>query len=172
MDLRAESFELCGYFSEPGVPAGQRAVCRQGRDIADAFHSHDRSADWPARVRSQRSAGAHSAGGGSECGADARRIGGGLSGRHIHGDGGHQALSTRRVQSCSGYATADLPGSRARRTRNLRDHTYLPRPGRITLTFGPLVMPHRAVGADWAEVVRLRDQTRQIIGRNSGEPLL
>jgi fatty-acyl-CoA synthase len=54
----------------------------------------------------------------------------------------------------------------------LRDHTYLPRPGRITLTLGPLVMPQRAMGADWREVVRLRDQTRQIIGRNSGEPLL
>jgi fatty-acyl-CoA synthase len=54
----------------------------------------------------------------------------------------------------------------------LRDYTYLPRPGRIVLTLGPLVMPHRVAGAEWQEVLRLRDQTRQIIGRNSGEPLL
>jgi fatty-acyl-CoA synthase len=54
----------------------------------------------------------------------------------------------------------------------LRDHTYLPRPGHITLTVGPLLVPHRAAGADWQEVVRLRDETRQIISRYSGEPLL
>jgi len=56
--------------------------------------------------------------------------------------------------------------------RILRDHTYLPRPGRITVTFGPLVTPNRAAGDDWREIVRLRDETREIIGRNAGEPLL
>jgi 1-acyl-sn-glycerol-3-phosphate acyltransferase len=56
--------------------------------------------------------------------------------------------------------------------RILRDHTYLPKPGRITVTFGPLVMPDRAAGDDWREIVRLRDETREIIGRNAGEPLL
>jgi len=33
-------------------------------------------------------------------------------------------------------------------------------------------MPDQAAGDDWHEVVRLRDQTRDIIARNSGEPLL
>ena len=53
-----------------------------------------------------------------------------------------------------------------------RDHSYLPRPGRVTVTLGPLIMPDQAAGDDWHEVVRLRDQTRDIIARNSGEPLL
>ncbi len=56
--------------------------------------------------------------------------------------------------------------------RILRDHTYLPRPGRITVTFGPPIAPDPAAGDDWREIVRLRDATREIIARNSGEPLL
>jgi fatty-acyl-CoA synthase len=54
----------------------------------------------------------------------------------------------------------------------LRDHTLLPRPGRVTVTLGPLVQPDPAAGDDWREIVRLRDTTREIIARNSGEPLL
>jgi fatty-acyl-CoA synthase len=54
----------------------------------------------------------------------------------------------------------------------LRDGTYLPRPGRVTLTFGPLIEPDPAAGDDWREIVRLRDATREIIARNSGEQLL
>jgi fatty-acyl-CoA synthase len=54
----------------------------------------------------------------------------------------------------------------------LRDHTLLPRPGRLTLTLGPLVAPDPAAGDDWREIVRLRDRTREIIAQNSGEPLL
>lgn len=54
----------------------------------------------------------------------------------------------------------------------LRDHTYLPRPGRVTVTFGPPVTPDPAAGDDWREIVRLRDETREIIARNSGEPML
>ncbi len=54
----------------------------------------------------------------------------------------------------------------------LRDQTILPRPGRITVTYGPLVMPNRAAGDDWQEIVRLRDATREIIARGAGEPLL
>ena len=56
--------------------------------------------------------------------------------------------------------------------RILRDKTKLPRPGRVTLTFGPLVTPDPAAGNDWHEIVRLRDSTRDIIAKNSGEPLL
>ncbi|MHB8413402.1 MAG: AMP-binding protein [Candidatus Acidiferrales bacterium] len=69
----------------------------------------------------------------------------------------------------------------------LRDKTLLPKPGRVTLIFGPLVVlasgppceaalgraaDARAGEADWREIVRLRDATREIIARGAGEPLL
>jgi fatty-acyl-CoA synthase len=54
----------------------------------------------------------------------------------------------------------------------LRDQTILPRPGRVTVTYGPLVMPNRVDGDNWREIVRLRDATREIIARGAGEPLL
>ena len=54
----------------------------------------------------------------------------------------------------------------------LRDGKFLPRPGKISVTFGPLVKPDPAAGDDWREIVRLRDATREIMARNSGEPLL
>ena len=54
----------------------------------------------------------------------------------------------------------------------LRDGRYLPRPGRVTVTFGPLVAPNPESGDDWREIVRLRDVAREIIGRNSGEMLI
>jgi 1-acyl-sn-glycerol-3-phosphate acyltransferase len=56
--------------------------------------------------------------------------------------------------------------------RVLRDKTILPRRGRIVLTFGGLVAPNPSAGDDWHEIVRLRDETRQAIARNAGEPLL
>ena len=56
--------------------------------------------------------------------------------------------------------------------RILRDGTYLPQPGRITVTFGPLIAPNPASGDDWREIVRLRDATREIIAQNSDELLL
>jgi fatty-acyl-CoA synthase len=54
----------------------------------------------------------------------------------------------------------------------LRDKTFLPKFGRISVTFGPLIEPADEVGEDWQEIVRLRDRTREIIARNSGEPML
>jgi fatty-acyl-CoA synthase len=56
--------------------------------------------------------------------------------------------------------------------RMLRDGTLLPRPARITVTFGPLLRPDAKVADNWREIVRLRDATREIIARNTGEPLL
>lgn len=56
--------------------------------------------------------------------------------------------------------------------RILRDGTFLPRPGEIAVTFGPLVNPDPTTGDDWREIVRLRDATREIMARNAGEPLL
>jgi fatty-acyl-CoA synthase len=54
----------------------------------------------------------------------------------------------------------------------LRDKTRLPRPGRVTISFGPLVAPDPSAGNDWHEIVRLRDTTREIIARGTGESLL
>jgi fatty-acyl-CoA synthase len=54
----------------------------------------------------------------------------------------------------------------------MRDGTHLPRPGRVTVTFGPLLTPDPAAAGDWREIVRLRDAAREIIARNAGEPLL
>jgi fatty-acyl-CoA synthase len=54
----------------------------------------------------------------------------------------------------------------------LRDKTYLPRRGRITVTLGPLVAPDPSAGDDWHEIVRLRDRTREIIAQHAGELLL
>jgi fatty-acyl-CoA synthase len=51
----------------------------------------------------------------------------------------------------------------------LRDRTILPRFGRITITFGPLILSQ---GKGWPEMVRLRDATRAVFAKNSGEPLL
>jgi fatty-acyl-CoA synthase len=54
----------------------------------------------------------------------------------------------------------------------LRDKTYLPKFGRISVTFGPLIEPGESAREDWQEIVRLRDKTREIIARNSREPML
>jgi 1-acyl-sn-glycerol-3-phosphate acyltransferase len=54
----------------------------------------------------------------------------------------------------------------------LRDKTRLPRPGRVTVSFGPLVVPDPSAGNDWHEIVRLRDATREIIANGTGEALL
>jgi fatty-acyl-CoA synthase len=54
----------------------------------------------------------------------------------------------------------------------LRDKTYLPKFGRVTVTIGPLILPNPAAGGEWQEIVRLRDETRGIIARNAAEPLL
>ncbi|MFZ3217173.1 MAG: AMP-binding protein [Candidatus Acidiferrales bacterium] len=54
----------------------------------------------------------------------------------------------------------------------LRDKTRLPRPGHVTVTFGAPIVPNPAAGGDWHEIVRLRDETREIIAQNSGESLI
>jgi 1-acyl-sn-glycerol-3-phosphate acyltransferase len=54
----------------------------------------------------------------------------------------------------------------------LRDKTRLPKFGKVVVTLGPLVLPDPRAPREWPEIVRLRDETRAIIARNSGEPLL
>ena len=56
--------------------------------------------------------------------------------------------------------------------RILRDKTVLPRPGRVVVTFGPLISPDPAAAGDWHEIVRLRDETRNLIACNVQEPLI
>jgi fatty-acyl-CoA synthase len=63
--------------------------------------------------------------------------------------------------------------------RFLRDGTYLPRPTDVTITLSPPIYPSTATNtttsadsADWHELIRLRDATREAIVRHAGEPLL
>lgn len=53
----------------------------------------------------------------------------------------------------------------------LRDETYFPKPGKVILTMGPLIEP-QAEAEDWREIVRLRDETREVIAVGAGESLL
>lgn len=53
----------------------------------------------------------------------------------------------------------------------LRDKTIFPKLGRVQMTVGPLIKP-MAQSDGWREIVRLRDETREIIARGAGEPLL
>jgi 1-acyl-sn-glycerol-3-phosphate acyltransferase len=56
--------------------------------------------------------------------------------------------------------------------RFLQDGTLLPRPSRIDVTVCPALFPGPdSAGREWAEVLRLRDETRKIISLHSGEPL-
>lgn len=63
----------------------------------------------------------------------------------------------------------------------LRDETYLPRHGHITITVSAPIYPRTAspsgaAGSEsntsWHELIRLRDETREIITRYSGEAML
>jgi 1-acyl-sn-glycerol-3-phosphate acyltransferase len=55
-----------------------------------------------------------------------------------------------------------------RGTRELmRGSTFFPRPGRATVIIGSPLEP---TGNDWEAAVRLRDQTREFILANGGEP--
>ena len=57
--------------------------------------------------------------------------------------------------------------------RFLRDGTLLPKPARISVIVCPaLFSSPDSAGREWAEVLRLRDETRTIISSHSGEPLL
>lgn len=57
----------------------------------------------------------------------------------------------------------------------LRDKTYMPRFGNVSIEFGPLVVPEPSAAfpeSEWQKIVRLRDATREVIARHTGEPLL
>ena len=68
-----------------------------------------------------------------------------------------------------------IPVSLAGTRRFLRDRTVLPRPTKVTITLSPPVYPERVANGDpnqLQEIVRLRDEAREVIARYSGEPLL
>jgi len=72
-----------------------------------------------------------------------------------------------------------IPVSIAGTRRFLRDGSYLPRPTSVTITLSPPIYPGTAANSsssagssDWHELIRLRDATREAIGRDSGEPIL
>ena len=55
----------------------------------------------------------------------------------------------------------------------LRDGTFLPKPRRITLTVSPALFPASdSAGREWAEVLRLRDETRRIVSSHAGEAMV
>ncbi len=62
----------------------------------------------------------------------------------------------------------------------LRDKTWLPRPGRVTITLSAPIHPQAVAppssnskdAGDWHQLIQLRDATRAAIARDSGEPLL
>jgi 1-acyl-sn-glycerol-3-phosphate acyltransferase len=64
-----------------------------------------------------------------------------------------------------------VPVALAGTRRALRDGTWLPRRGLITVTICAPIVTQSSVD-DWKEIVRMRDAAREIIGRCAGEPLL
>jgi 1-acyl-sn-glycerol-3-phosphate acyltransferase len=72
-----------------------------------------------------------------------------------------------------------VPVALAGTRKILRDGSYLPRPGNVTITVLPPIYPQAAgdaaesgEGSGWHELIRLRDATRGAIVKYSGEPLL
>jgi fatty-acyl-CoA synthase len=72
-----------------------------------------------------------------------------------------------------------IPVSLAGTRKFLRDGTYLPRPTRVTITISAPIYPQAdttavagSESAGWHDLIRLRDQAREAIGRYAGEPVL
>ncbi len=73
-----------------------------------------------------------------------------------------------------------IPVSVAGARQILREGTWLPRPGNITITLSPPIFPQNLNGhsaatgdaGDWHQLIQLRDAARAAIARHSGEPLL
>jgi 1-acyl-sn-glycerol-3-phosphate acyltransferase len=72
-----------------------------------------------------------------------------------------------------------LPVSLTGTRQFLRDGTYVPRPTSVTITISPPIYPQKNgrlsetnESADWHEIVRLRDATREAIARHTNEPVM
>jgi 1-acyl-sn-glycerol-3-phosphate acyltransferase len=59
----------------------------------------------------------------------------------------------------------------------LPDGAFLPRPSNVTITLSAPIFPRMvsgdaaAGGADWHELIRLRDSVRELVAKNSGEAM-
>ena len=113
-----------------------------------------------------------------EAGAAARRIGLRLPGRHIYAAEGVRPFQLGAFKAAATVHCPILPVALAGTRSFLRDGSYLPRPAKITVTVCPPLVPigppdsSRSGELEWREIVRLRDEAREPIGRFSGEPLL
>ncbi len=75
---------------------------------------------------------------------------------------------------------AIIPVSVAGARQILREGTWLPRPGNVTITLSPPLYPQKLHGhpadssdaGDWHQLIYLRDTARAAIAKHSGEPLL
>jgi 1-acyl-sn-glycerol-3-phosphate acyltransferase len=70
-----------------------------------------------------------------------------------------------------------IPVSLAGTRKFLREGTYIPRPTSVTITVSPPIYPATATSGgsestSWHDLIRLRDKTREAIGRYTGEPIL
>jgi fatty-acyl-CoA synthase len=94
-------------------------------------------------------------------------------------DNGVRPFQLGAFKAAVATGTPIVPVSLAGTRRFLRDGTYLPRPTSVTITLSPPIYPHTAAtgakgeeASDWHELIRLRDATREAIGRYAGEPVL
>ena len=172
MDFRAESLELCGHFGDRGVlPANVRFVVK-GEVLAMPFFgmmarrsgqfAFDRG-DPQARIRQAEEVNAALGRGESVA---------------IYPEGTFTAATGIRPFQLGAFKAAvdtrrPICPVAVRGARHiLRDHMFLPRTGRITLTFGPLFAPDRRRATTGGRLSGCATLTREIIARNSGEPLL
>jgi acyl carrier protein len=95
------------------------------------------------------------------------------------GEDGVRPFQLGAFKAAAATGAPIIPISLAGTRRFLRDGTYLPRPTSVTITVHPPIYPQTTGSASdhsessgWHELIRLRDATREAIGRNSGEPIL
>jgi fatty-acyl-CoA synthase len=94
-------------------------------------------------------------------------------------DDGVRPFQLGAFKAAVATGVAIVPVSLAGTRHFLRDGTFLPRPTSVTITVSPPIYPHDASkpaaneqSSDWHELIRLRDATREAIGRHAGEPVL
>jgi fatty-acyl-CoA synthase len=93
-------------------------------------------------------------------------------------DDGVRPFQLGAFKAAVAAGTPIIPVSLAGTRRFLREGTYLPRPTSVTITLSAPIYPRASAAAnssessDWHDLIRLRDQTREAIGRHANEPIL
>jgi fatty-acyl-CoA synthase len=93
-------------------------------------------------------------------------------------DDGVRPFQLGAFKAAVAAGTPIIPVSLAGTRRFLREGTYLPRPTSVTITLSAPIYPRASAAAnsseasDWHDLIRLRDQTREAIGRHTNEPIL